>query len=199
MTPKLDRLNLKHLLFIIIAFSSAMASADQAATAGLACSPIYKKTIYLTKSVLGESKDDVLAPAINEFLADYTKSYIEVPSFETYRERLEKNNFEGDNTAAYNFMQNYGREEDEKKFNKVMSVITAIEKFAGPLSGMAEPLDENSIAYAKCLRDYMAKTLRNLPGNSYYDYKRSELLRKIELPIAGQSTQGAQSPAEALQ
>jgi hypothetical protein len=172
------RLKLRQFALAALLLSSVVAKAQN--TAGSACRSVYKTTNELTKSLLGPNNDGLIAPRVDNFLSAYAQSYKSTPSYEEYMDRLTKHNFKGDRQAAYDFMQKFSRENNESQFNMLMDTLRKLEHLGGPLSGMTKPLDQGALDYVKCLREYMASSLRALPDNSYYDYKRSELLSQIE-------------------
>lgn len=148
-------------------------------SARTACAKVYAESEVL-KTVLGDTQDDQLAPAIDEWLSTYLKDYRDTPSYETYVERLKANDFKGDFHAAYALMQGFSSEASARRFKEILNTIIAAEKLVGPLSGYAEPVDPAGLRYTRCLREYVSKSLRDLPENSYYEFDRAQILSPIE-------------------
>lgn len=159
-------------MFTLIAtliFSSITASAQPLCSAEFAAvsAPI-KKTL---------AQYPALVPRVVLFVQNYRRNYMVMPSLETFRER-EPQEIRATSNYRYTIYQQRLADSDRKMFTTIIHLILAMEHH--------RPADSGSLAFAKCLRDYMTDNIEGFAGPSYYDLPRSDLLARLhpEDPVA---------------
>jgi hypothetical protein len=168
---------------MVFASSVGHASPDQKPNSSAAeiCAPAFARTKFM-REFLGTEPGGNLAAAADRFLSSYMSAYRDVPSFETYRERLRANHFTGDDHMAYDLVQRMHLQSDDDIVRRLARALSSLEELAGPARPGGAPKDLGALEYGHCVKDVIEHSLATLPDTSFYDFKREQVMAILDGP-----------------